>query len=122
MATAEEIAHQINDSIIPAEPGYKLVIFAGKPDDDEFDSSVEDAVIAWRIDPQKYGSRKPVTVSALEDEADYVILCPDGKIIGDQTSFNNIEAWETAARKYWAERRARHLAKSKEEANSKVEA
>lgn len=94
------------------------------PDDDEFDFSVVGAVIAWRIDLQKYGSRRPITVSAEEDELAYVILCPDGKVIDQNYAYHtidNIEAWETNAKKNWAERRARHLAKS-EEANCKATA
>jgi hypothetical protein len=124
MGSAEEIARQINDKIIKAEPGYKLVMFAAD-DYYGFDFSIEGEVIAWRIDPQKYGSRKPITISADEDKHPYVILCPDGKII-DQThtfqSFDNIKAWETTARRNWAERRARHLAKAEGEANREARA
>jgi hypothetical protein len=93
----------------------------GDPDGDEFYFSIEGAVIAWRIDLQKYGSRAPITVEQDEDEHAFVILCPDGKII-DQTyacrCFANIEAWGASARKQWAERRARHI----EEANCKAQA
>ena len=124
MGDAEEIARQINDKIIKAEPGYKLVMFAAD-DYYGFDFSIEGEVIAWRIDPQKDGSRKPITISADEDEHPYVILCPDGKII-DQThtfqSFDNIKAWETTARRNWAERRARHPAKGEGEANREARA
>ena len=121
MGDAEKIARQINDKIIKAEPGYKLVMFAAD-DYYGFDFSIEGEVIAWRIDPQKYGSRKPITISADEDEHPYVILCPDGKIIDQFQSFDNIKAWETTARRNWAERRARHLAKAEGEANREARA
>ena len=88
MGNAEEIARR-NDKIIKAEPGYKLVMFAAD-DYYGFDFSIEGEVIAWRIDPQKYGSRKPITISADEDEHPYVILCPDGKIIVERKNLHKI--------------------------------
>lgn len=114
----DEVAAFVNDTFIAAEPGYKLILYTPETHV-EFSAGSEDTVIAWRIDAEKYGQPKPVTLSGTENFGNpFVILCPNRQVIDqdNQIVFDDLSAWEAKAREEWAEKREKRLAEKKDAA------
>jgi hypothetical protein len=108
---ADTLAERMNTTIIPATPGFRLIILANERCE-EFSFDLGGPVIAWSINP--HGDTCPITPDPLETTGCvYEILCPDGSVVdpgGGRGPSANMAEWEASAQRRWQEDRAHWLA------------
>jgi hypothetical protein len=95
--TYEEVERAINTPIMPADPGYFIIMPRETPE-----GCLTDPVIAWTVGPN--GEPSPVGAEGYEKAGGTkALLCPGGKIIGPMVrwpdgkiagqSFNSVQEW-----------------------------
>jgi hypothetical protein len=105
----DELAKKISATIIPALPGYSLIVSSHRTD--EAFSFSHAPIIAWNITAPE---PEPVAVDGSQICAQpQAILCPNLTVIerGCGRTYDNINAWEYAASKDWEKAHAAWLAK-----------
>jgi hypothetical protein len=112
----DELAEKINATIVPALPGYELIL--SSVNCDETFGFSHAPIIAWNITAADE-EPTPVAVDGSQIcEQPQAILCPDHTVIerGCGRTYDDITQWQHCARKKWEEARTAWLAEHEEKA------
>lgn len=104
-------ALRLSQSVMPAQPGYRLLTFCFDPSFDDPPAHTDEPILGWRVGA--YGSIEPMVLDYefAEMNSDHAVMEPNGKVHVIDGCYDTLQHWLMEMAKDATDRYRRRLGK-----------